>query len=152
MSTRSSCECGDYRPGRVDVFAATEGAPIACTLRSADLVARAHEFRSAFERLISSERFERGFRWKFSNEPGFAATLCELARREHACCPFVTFTITSNEETVVWETCGPAEAQGVIEVFFRAPRELPTQAEALKAAAVAAGLVFVDDERRTPER
>jgi hypothetical protein len=76
--------------------------PLACTADLREKAAsQAHmaEYRNAFTHLIANERFPGGFRWTFAAQPGLSEQLRTLAEREHVCCRFFTFEITSHEVT-----------------------------------------------------
>ena len=126
-------------------FAAVPGAPILCTIEKGGMDRRTAEFRTAFEQLVAAERFAEGFRWTFQKREGFEAYLRDLAAREHQCCQFLTFTISSGGEHVIWETRGPAEAEGAIDVFYRLPESVRGEVADLKRAAEAGGLRFAHD-------
>lgn len=107
------------RSTHIEVLPALAGAPVACTLAERDVSARAHAFQALFQHLGSSTRLQAGFRWSFHNAPGVERQLRELARREHECCPFLTFVVSVQGDQVVWATGGPAEAEAAIDVFYR---------------------------------
>lgn len=145
MRVSERCECASATGLSELVLTALEGAPIMCTLAHADMAQRAQDLRVAFEQLVSAERLADGFRWVFGNKPGFAAQLRALAEREHQCCPFVTFRLSAGTDSIVWQVSGPAEAQGVIDVFFRTPQSLGGDVRSVKLEAQRAGLTFSAD-------
>jgi hypothetical protein len=94
---------------------------LTCTLGAVDVRTRAEAFGAVFHHLLSSTRFEDGFRWTFHNAPGVERQVRELARAEHACCPFLTFAISVRGDQLVWHACGPANAEAAVELFYRLP-------------------------------
>lgn len=127
-------------------FRTTLGAAIACTISKSQAVGRMAEFQAVFAQLIDGERTVEGCRWYFRNPAGFAQALRELAAREHQCCPFVTFTLFLEGERLVWETIGPKEAQGVIDVFYGLPQSLQRDdLSTLKQAAESAGVQLIGE-------
>lgn len=142
----SGCGCGGAKA--VAEFPAVQGAAVVCTVEQGGMAKRALEFRAAFEHLESAERFSGGFRWVFRNRDGFEKVLRDLAAREHECCQFVTFTILAAGERLAWETRGPEDAQGAIDVFYTLPQTVHGDIGSLKRAAEAAGLPFSSDGSR----
>jgi hypothetical protein len=138
----SGCGCGSTDASD---FPAVPGAPIVCTIERGGMERRTAEFRAAFEQLLGAERFADGFRWTFRKREGFEGCVRDLAAREHECCQFLTFTISSDSERVFWETRGPVEAQGAIDVFFGLPESVRGEMADLKRAAEAGGLRFAHD-------
>jgi hypothetical protein len=137
---------------------AAAGAPIVCTanLRNDGAVqTQVDDYRAAFAHLVGSERFPGGFRWRFGVVPGLEARLRQLADREHGCCGFMSFAVTSSRDQIVWEATADERATAVIEEFFRLPERLRDEprrghdAAALKRSAEAAGLRFAADDRRS---
>ncbi len=117
-----SASAGNPAPStHIEVLPALAGVPVACTLGERDLSARTEAFHALFQHLGSSTRLQAGFRWSFHNAPGVERRLRELARREHECCPFLTFVVSVQGDQVVWSTCGPAEAEAALDVFYRMP-------------------------------
>lgn len=98
-------------PGFVD-------APLACILEGGQLVERENEFRAVFAWLVSAERLAKGFRWTFQNGPGVERRVRALARREHVCCPFLSFAVSTQGEHLIWEGRGPDGAEDVVDQFF----------------------------------
>lgn len=145
----STCTAGssasDSARQETVVMPAVQGAPIMCTLSGGDMPQRGRELAAAFEHLVGAERFADGYRWSFHKEPGFAAALLALARREHECCPFVTFTISTTDEHVVWETRGSESANLVIELFYHLPETLQGDLEAILKQAEKAGLALAGE-------
>lgn len=149
--------CGCSAPGTSLVYRSPTpraGEPIQCTAKLRDTVSvQAHVdgYRAAFTRLVAAERFSGGFRWTFRAEPGLEARLQGLAAREHDCCKFFHFEITTQGDHIIWETRAEDSAACMIDELFRVPerlREEPRRGHdvaALKRAAGAAGLNFTAD-------
>lgn len=106
---------------------------------------RLEDFREAFAKLVSSRRTPQGFRWVFRDEPGFEAALRDLAAREHICCVFLSFVIAREDNHLVWEVEGSAEAAAAIDVFYALPQTIHQDAETIKRDTAKAGLPFVND-------
>jgi hypothetical protein len=122
------CSClsgGTGRSAHIEVLPARADAPGACTLGRGDLSVRFGAFAALFEHLSAATRLPAGFRWTFRNVPGLERQLRELARKEHACCPFLTFAISVDGDELVWRACGSSEAEAAIEAFYRMPEAPP---------------------------
>jgi hypothetical protein len=106
----------------------------ACNLEAGEHAGRAAEFRAVFVWLLASEREGAGFRWIFQNGPGVERRVRELARREHACCPFLAFAISTRGDEIVWEARATAGAEDLATAFFALPESVQEDAafEALR--------------------
>jgi hypothetical protein len=93
----------------------------ACSLDGPSHAARAKEFRAVFAWLRSAERDGPGFRWTFQNGPGVERRVRELARREHACCPFLSFAVSTRGDEVVWQARGHEGTEALVAAFFELP-------------------------------
>jgi hypothetical protein len=95
-------------------------APGACTLPTADRPVRSAEFDAVFGqglRRVSRLSDRRG-QWEFAVDPGQAARIADLLRREAACCSFFTFTMTSDTPgTAVVDVAVPAAYTGVLDAL-----------------------------------
>jgi hypothetical protein len=96
----------------------------ACSLDGSSQVVRAREFRALFAWLQSAEREGAGFRWVFQNGPGVERRVRELARREHECCPFLAFAISTRGDEVVWQARGHEDNEELVAAFFDLPETL----------------------------
>jgi hypothetical protein len=96
----------------------------ACSLDSQNHALRAREFRAVFAWLRSAERDGPGFRWTFQNGPGVERRVRELARLEHACCPFLSFAISTRGDEVVWQARGHEGTEALVAAFFDLPESL----------------------------
>jgi hypothetical protein len=102
----------------VELLPAFADEPLACTLEGGQLAGRVAEFRAVFAWLLRAERLPQGFRWTFQNGPGVERSVRELARREHLCCPFLSFAISTQGEQLIWEGRGPDGAEQIVDQFF----------------------------------
>jgi hypothetical protein len=105
---------------------------------------RAFEFREAFIHLERTETIAGGFRWYFQADSALEVQLRDLARREHECCKFFSFSLTREGRALVWETRAPHEAAAVLEEFKRLPETLKrsSTADAMQRVLSGAGLRF----------
>jgi hypothetical protein len=138
LERRSKSVCS--WPGAAD-------ASVACTadLRNEKAVQKhLDDYRAVFGGLVHSERIPNGFRWTFRAEEGLEARLRELAQREHACCGFFGFELSSDRDRTTWTVTADERAQSVVDEFFRLPERLRSghDLEELKNEAEAAGLTF----------
>jgi hypothetical protein len=126
-------------------------APIACTadLRNEQAVRGwMNRYRSAFRQLIHSEKLPNGFRWTFPAEAALEARLRELAEREHACCSFFSFELSSDRDRITWTVTADERARSVMDEFCRLPERLREESleggglVSLKRKMEAAGLAF----------
>ena len=157
----SGCGCGPAA-GPTQLFESPEppnDEPVICTAPLGDQPAIQNgidSYRAAFSQLITTERFEGGFRWRFPRDPGLQARLEQLIAAEYDCCRFFQFRLTTEGDQVVWETRAPAHAASVLEEFSRLPERLQAEQRrghdvaALKVKANAAGLRFAADEVDRP--
>lgn len=102
-------------------------APDSCTLPTADRPVRSAEFDEVFGqglRRVSRLSDRRG-QWEFDADPGQAARLADLLRRETDCCSFFTFTLTSEAPgTIMVDVAVPAAHTGVLNALHqRAARQ-----------------------------
>jgi hypothetical protein len=118
MTNCGGCEVRLAGRSNIELLPAFAEAPIACTLEGGQLAGRAEEFRALFAWLIEAERTPKGFCWTFQGGPGVERRVRELARREHLCCPFLSFAVSTQGEQVLWETRGPEHAAEVLDDFF----------------------------------
>jgi hypothetical protein len=100
------CEANLAGLSNIELLPAFAQEAPACSLDGSSQVERAREFRALFAWLQSAEREGAGFRWIFQNGPGVERRVRELARREHECCPFLAFAISTRGDEVVWQGTG----------------------------------------------
>ena len=88
-------------------------APIACDMSAAPDTPdeRLAEYAELFERaLLRRERLPDGIVFAFRADPGTREQVDDLARREHACCPFLDYRVETVGDEVVWTTTWPGAA------------------------------------------
>jgi hypothetical protein len=84
-------------------------APIACDMSLArdTLAERLAEYRPLIEHaLIGHESNETATTFRFAARPGVREWVCNLAKREAACCSFLAYEIDQEGEEIVWITSG----------------------------------------------
>jgi hypothetical protein len=84
-------------------------APIACDMTTATdtLAERLAEYRRLFEHALTSrESTATATTFRFAARPGVREWVCDLAKREAACCPFLSYEIDEQGEEIVWTTAG----------------------------------------------
>src|ERR1700729_986959 len=94
--------------------------PDACTLPTADRPVRSAEFDAVFGQGLRrvSRLSDRRSQWEFAADPGQAARIADLLRRETACCSFFTFTMTSQAPgTALVDVAVPAAYTGVLDAL-----------------------------------
>jgi hypothetical protein len=107
----------------------TAGAPIACDMTSARDTPeeRLAEYRELFERaLLGRERRAGAVVLSFTADARDQVE--DLARREHACCPFVDYRVEVDGDRVRWTTTNTSNEEGAVEVMLDALYELPEHA------------------------
>lgn len=147
------CDCGPkasvYRSPTRD-----SDAPVACTadLTQTDVIQNhMNAYRDAFASLVRTDHFTGGFRWRFAARAGLESHLKEIAEREHECCTFFDFHITTEGSEVVWEVRADLNASAVLEEFSRIPERLAAEPRAgkdlvqLKQKFDDVGLAFTHD-------
>jgi len=84
-------------------------APIACDMRTASetLEERLAEYRRLFEHaLIGRSSSSSATTFRFAVRPGVAEWVCDLARREAACCAFLSYEVVAEGDEILWTTSG----------------------------------------------
>ena len=99
-------------------------APIACDMSGApDTPAeRLAEYRRLFEHaLIGRESTATATTFRFAARPGVREWVCDLAKREAACCPFLSYEIDEEGEEIVWTTAGGlgVSKMGILDEVFQ---------------------------------
>ena len=102
-------------------------APIACDMSSSPdtLAERLAEYRSLFQHALSGrESTATATTFRFAARPGVRAWVCDLAKREAACCPFLSYDIDEEGEEIVWTTAGGLGASeiAILDEFFDEPQ------------------------------
>jgi hypothetical protein len=99
----------------------TAGAPIACDMSAARDTPeeRLAEYGELFERaLLGRERREDAVVLTFTVDA--REQVEDLARREHACCPFVDYLVEIDGEQVRWTTTNTIHGDGAVDVMLDA--------------------------------
>jgi len=101
-------------------------APIACDMTTATdtLAERLAEYRRLFEHALTSrESTATATTFRFAARPGVREWVCDLAKREAACCPFLSYEIDEHGEEIVWTTEGGlgASEMAILEEFLDGP-------------------------------
>lgn len=105
------------------------GAPYACDMSSAtdNLAERLGEYRRLFEyALTGRQSTATATTFRFTARPGVREWVCDLAKREAACCPFLSYEIDEEGEEIVWTTAGGlgASEMGILEEFLDGPESI----------------------------
>jgi len=112
---------------------ARSGAPIACDMSTARDTPdeRLAEYHALFERaLLRRERSADAVVFWFRADLGTRETVDDLARREHACCPFFEYHIESVGGEVIWTTINrrTGDERAGVDVILDAFHALPDHA------------------------
>jgi len=155
----TGCGCSPSANGATPLYRSpdvAEGEHIVCTGDLKDKPAvqeQIDRYRMAFQRLLTTERFPGGFRWRFRAAPGLELQLRQLVEREHDCCRFFQFSLRQEGAELIWETTADEAAASVVEEYAQLPQRLieePRRGDDvahLKNTASAAGLKFAADSR-----
>lgn len=124
MAGCNGCEARLAGLQHIELLPAFSGEAPACSLDGREHGARAAAFRAVFTWLLAAERESAGFRWIFQAGPGVERRVRELARQEHACCPFLGFAISTRGAEVVWEVRALDGAEALADAFFALPESV----------------------------
>lgn len=91
--------------------------PIACSLAATELETRLSEWRELLRLVSDRQPIEGGLRLVFLRSAQ-ADAIADLTVREHACCPFLDFTVDLDAEAPAVDVRGPAAAQPIIREVF----------------------------------
>jgi hypothetical protein len=93
--------------------------PKGCSLSPAEGAQRAAELRGlAVAALRSRERGEGRVLLRFAAEPGVAAAVEDLARRERDCCPFLDLSVHAGEREVTLAIAAATEDRAALDAFY----------------------------------
>jgi hypothetical protein len=111
-------------------------APIACDMSSAQdsLAERLAEYRGLFEHgLTGRESTPTATTFRFAAHPGVREWVCYLAKREAACCPFLSHEIDEEGEAIVWTIAGGlgASEMGILDEFLEGPTSVADSSDAI---------------------
>jgi len=117
-------------------IAAQPDAPIACDMSGArdTLAGRLAEYRRLFEHaLISRKSTETATTFRFAARPGVREWVCDLAKREAACCSFLAYEIDQEGEEIVWTTSGGlgGPEMAILDEFLDGPGSVPGGSDAI---------------------
>ncbi len=90
-------------------IAARPDAPIACDMTAAEdtVPDRMAEYRRLFEQaLIERTSTETTSTFTLAAKPGIQDWVLDLVRREAACCPFLSYEVTSDDGRITWMISG----------------------------------------------
>jgi hypothetical protein len=115
-----------HLPGQTNV-------PIACDMSAAKDTPdeRIAEWSKLFEKaLLSRERLADSVVFSFRDDPGTRERLEDLARREHACCPFLDYRVDVVDDDLTWTTTNvvTGDERASIDVYLDALLALPDHA------------------------
>jgi hypothetical protein len=111
-------------------------APVACDMTTATdtLTERLAEYRRLFEHALTSrESTATATTFRFAARPGVREWVCDLAKREAACCPFLAYEIDEQGEEIVWTTAGGlgASEMAILEEFLDGPESSTGSSDAI---------------------
>lgn len=105
---------------------------IACDMSTASDTPdqRMAEWRELFDNaLVRRERHADSVELYFRADPGRREQLEDLARREHACCPFLDLRLSAAGDELIWTTSNvlSGDEHGAIDAFLDALYQLPDE-------------------------
>ena len=108
-------------------------APIACDMSAAPDTPdeRLAEYGELFERaLVRRDRLPDGVVFGLRADPGTREQVDDLARREHACCPFLDYRIETVGDEIIWTTTwsGSDVERAGVDAILDAMHALPDHA------------------------
>jgi hypothetical protein len=111
-------DLGGAAPSAAEPANAAEPAaiPIVCSLTAVDVQTRVDEWHVLAGRIRERQPIDGGLRLIFESTTPHSV-IADLAAREHACCPFLDFTVTADDEVPVLEVRALAAAQAIIDVL-----------------------------------
>ncbi|MGI8758923.1 MAG: hypothetical protein ACR2K0_06410 [Acidimicrobiales bacterium] len=95
----------------------SEEPAIACSLEAEHRGDRTAEWQVVLDRVVEREQIDGGVRLQFG-DPGLAATIADLAAREHECCPFFGFVLRIGAAGLCLEVDAPEQAGDVVVALF----------------------------------
>lgn len=110
--------------------------PVACDMSSAPdtLAERLAEYRRLFEHALTGrESTATATTFRFAARPGVREWVCDLAKREAACCPFLSYEIDEQGDEIVWTTAGGlgASEMAILEEFLDGPESVAGSSDAI---------------------
>jgi hypothetical protein len=96
--------------------------PIACTLDARQTAGREHLIARLWaDALIDHKPTAGGLQARLRFSRDVERRVHELILAESACCAFLTFELVRNDDQLVLDISGPADARPVIESFLAGP-------------------------------
>jgi hypothetical protein len=93
-------------------------AEIACTLGGDDQRARIAQWRAVLARARRREPVDGGVRLAYDPEPDLLAELARLTAAEHACCGFLSFTLSVSAAGTAFTVTAPPDAAPLVAEIF----------------------------------
>ncbi|MEQ4209253.1 hypothetical protein [Actinopolymorpha sp. B9G3] len=90
----------------------SSSAPLVCDMTTASDTPeeRMAEYARLFDHALAGrERTDDAVIWRFTARAGVEAWVRDLAEREAACCPFLTYTVTTYDDQVIYRIAGEDE-------------------------------------------
>jgi hypothetical protein len=84
-------------------------APVACDMSAAEdtVPDRMAEYRRLFDQaLIERTSTEATATFTLATHPGVREWVLDLVRREAACCPFLSYDVTTDADRIIWTISG----------------------------------------------
>ena len=114
-----SCGCQAAWPGPM------ETAEPGCTLEPDRMSQRLEDFRSLLRReLISRQPLEDGFVWTFRWSPATEIEVRTLAALEQSCCSFFDFSLTRDDDRLIWRASWPGSGRVLGAMLYRLSDDL----------------------------
>ncbi|HEX6239923.1 MAG TPA: hypothetical protein VFZ61_03475 [Polyangiales bacterium] len=124
MAGCNGCEAKFAGLSNIELLPAFAQEAPACSLDGDSQSERAREFQAVFAWLRAADRDGASLRWVFQNGPGVERKVRQLARKEHACCPFLSFAISTRGDEVVWQARAMEGAEPLLDAFYDLPNAL----------------------------
>lgn len=121
MTGCNGCEANLAGLSNIELLPAFAQEAPACSLERDTHGERAREFQAVFAWLLSADRDGTSLRWVFQSGPGVERKVRELARKEHVCCPFLSFAISTRGDEVVWQARAHGGAEALLDAFYELP-------------------------------
>jgi hypothetical protein len=111
-------------------------APIACDMSNAQdsLAERLAEYRRLFEHaLVARKSTASATTFRFEARPGVREWVRDLAIREAACCPFLSYEIDEEGEAILWTVAGGlgASEMGILDEFLQGSESVANSSDVI---------------------